>query len=172
MVAPRVHDQDDLLPEMVKCDYLVEQHQVYILKALFVICVQHKGRLGVFDVIVGKIPDEPAGKGRQVFHTRAAVIREHLPYDLFRVLCFHRDGGTGPQGEHAVCTAQLQRGVKPKKRVPAPHAAALRRFEQVAVAADIFQLSQCFHGGDPVSVQLAADWDDFEIARLRQPFCF
>ena len=70
---------DNLLAEMVKCDDLIKQHQIHILKMLAILDRSSHRGLRIAQIIIGKISDQPAGKGRQLRDPRASVIRQDLP---------------------------------------------------------------------------------------------
>ena len=73
-VAERhVDDEHDLLPHMVEGDDLVKEHQIDILEAVLVLLAAADARLAVFEIIVRKIPHEPAGEGGEVVEAGASV---------------------------------------------------------------------------------------------------
>lgn len=65
VVQADVDDEDQLLHQVVENDDLVEEHQIHVLEMLRILSVQAKGRFGVLDEVVGEVPNQPAGEGRQ-----------------------------------------------------------------------------------------------------------
>lgn len=73
-VAERhVDDEHNLLPHMIEGDDLVKEHQIDILEVVLVLLAAADARLAVFEMIVRKIPHEPAGEGGEVVGAGASV---------------------------------------------------------------------------------------------------
>ena len=76
-----VQDQDQLLSVIIKCNNLVEQHQVHILESFLVLRIQMQSRFTVFDVIIGKISYQTSGKGRQPRKFGTFILFHDVPDD-------------------------------------------------------------------------------------------
>ena len=121
-----IYDQDDLLTEMVKCDDLVKQHQIHILKPFLVFCIQHQRRLCIFHVIVGKISYQSTGKCRKIFNLRTFIFIKYLSDILTWMLCLHIHGCSVFDREFSVCTGDLKPRVISQKCVAPPFLIILR----------------------------------------------
>ena len=129
-----VHDQHDLLPQVVKCDHLIEQHQVYVLEVFGVLCRGTGFGFAVAEVIIGEISHKAAGEGGQVCKARAFILRQNFPQRLRGVLRFKCEFS----GLHAaVLACDLHFRVKAEKGVAAPLLTGLGTFQQIAVGGDI-----------------------------------
>ena len=78
VVRLHIGDQDNFLPYIVKCDDLIEQHQVDVPELLRVGNVPPDARLAVSEIIVGEIPHQSAGERRKVRKPGASVMRKHF----------------------------------------------------------------------------------------------
>ena len=156
-----VDDEDDLLPEMVKSDNLVKEHQVHIFKPFFVLCIQLQGRFCVFHVIVGEISYQSAGEGGHSFQSWAFVFFYDLPDILAGMLGLKHHGRSVFDGQCSVRAGQLQLRVVTQKRVAPPLFIVLDGFQHIAVSADPFQFSQYFNGSVKIRVQLRAHRNAF-----------
>ena len=85
-VELHIDNQDDFLPVVVKGDNLRKKHEIHIPKAFSAALCEAQGRLRVFHIIVSKVADQPAGKGREFRNARCAVPIEQCP-DFFLRVC-------------------------------------------------------------------------------------
>ena len=137
LVRPRAGNQDNFLPQMIKSNHLVKQHQVDVLKCAVLVGEVQRG-FGIADVRVGEITDQAAGKRRHPLNFGAVVFVEQAADrrpgvgDLFGELRACTDA------EFAALARQLCRGVEPEEGVPSPLPGVLGAFQHVAVAADMF----------------------------------
>ena len=139
-----VNYQNDLLPEVVKGDHFVEEHQINVPKLLRVLGLSSGSRLFVSQVIVRKVSYQSSGKGRQSFQPGTFVIVQDLPQIDSRVV------GLKCQVSHLhlpVQACDLQLGVKAKEGISPPLLPVLHRFQNIAVAGHIFQLSEDLNRG-------------------------
>ena len=83
-----IGNEDDLLPEVVKGDYLIEQHQIHVLEILRVPGLQIHGRLCILQKVVGEVSHQSAGKGRQLRQSGAFILCKDLSQLLCRMLRF------------------------------------------------------------------------------------
>ena len=147
-----VHHEDDLLPQMVKGDDLVKEHQVHILEGLAVRDVTLRRGFLVGQVIVGEVPHQPPGEGGQARQPGAAVGRQHLAEIGSGIL------GRKPQApclHLPVPAGDLQLGVVAQKGVPPPLLVGQGGFQQVAVGGHVLQDPQGLYGGEEVREDLA-----------------
>ena len=138
-----IHDEHDLLPQIVKGDDLIKKHQVHILEAFGILRSGAGFRLAVTKVIVGKVAHKTAGEGGQLCKARAFVLCKDLPQRLRGILRFK---GELPGFHHAVAAGDLHFGVKPQKGVASPLFAGLGTFQQVTVGGNVFQDLQRLNG--------------------------
>ena len=129
-----IHDQHDLLPQVVKGDHLIEQHQIHILEVLGVLCRGTGFGFAVAEVIIGEISHKAAGEGGQVCKARAFILRQNFPQRLRGGLCFK---GQFPGLHHAIPAGDLHFRIKAEKGVAAPLFAGLGAFQQIAVGGDV-----------------------------------
>ncbi len=156
-----VADEDDLLSEVVEGDDLVEEHEVHVLELLAVLDVHADFRFAVAEEVVGEVPDEAAGEGREVVERRAPVVGEDLPDVRRRVLGLHVDV---PDLHVSPAAGDLQLRVEPEECVPAPLRAVLHTLEHVAVVRDILQFLHDLDGCAEVGEDLAAHREHFVCA--------
>ena len=124
-VFPETHicDQDDLLPEMVKGDDLVKEHQIHIFKCFGILCLcPHRG-FAVSEIIIGEISYQSSGKGGKILKSRALMIREDLAEIPGRVVCPEPDAACIHLPVHA---GDLHLRVISKKGISAPFFIRLR----------------------------------------------
>ena len=62
IIQPHIDYKDDLLPEMVKGDDLVEEHQVEVLKTFGILDFPADCRFAVSQIMIGKIPYQSTGE--------------------------------------------------------------------------------------------------------------
>ena len=129
-----IHDEHDLLPQVIKGNHLIEQHQVHILEILRVLRLCAGLWLTVAEVIVGKVAYKAAGEGGQVCKARAFVLGQNLPQHLRGVLCFKSEF---PGLHHAIPAGDLHFGIQTQNGVAAPLFAGLGALQQVAVGGDV-----------------------------------
>ena len=67
---------------MVKCNDIVEQHQIHIPEIGFLLIGKAKLWFAVFDLIVGEISDQPAGKCWKPRKFRCPVLINNLTKHL------------------------------------------------------------------------------------------
>ena len=146
-IQRHIHDEHDLLPEVVKGDDLIEEHQVHILEVLGVLGLGAGFRFAVAQIIVGEVPHQTAREGGEVLEPRAFVLRQDLPQDLRGVPGLK---GQLPGLHHAVPAGDLHLRVQAQEGVPAPLFAGLGAFQQVAVGGNVFQDLQRPDGGADV----------------------
>ena len=159
-----VGHQDQLLPEVVKGDDLVEEHQVHVPELLRILCLPLCRGLLIGQVIVGEIPYQASGEGGEVVEFRAFVVRQDLPQIGGGIL--------GPEGQAPhlhlpVQAGDLQLRVEAQEGVPPPLLPAVHGFQDVAVGGDVFQLFQGLDGSADVREQLAAHRQDLVGPGLR-----
>jgi hypothetical protein len=76
-----IHDEHDLLLQVIKGDHLIEQHQVHVLEILRVLRLCAAIWLTVAKVIVGKVAYKAAGEDGQVCKAWA-VSSWPLPFSV------------------------------------------------------------------------------------------
>ena len=136
VVQRHVHDQHDLLPEVVKGDHLVKQHQVHIPEGLGVLHLPAHAGLAVAQVVVGEIAHQPAGEGGQLFKARALVLGQDLPQHRGRVVGLYLDAA---RLQLAVQAGDLQLRVVAQEGIAAPLLLLRHRFQHIAVGGHLFQ---------------------------------
>ena len=159
-----VDHQDDLLPEVVEGDDLVEEHQVYVLEPLGVHGFPFCRGLPVGQVVVGEIPHQATGEGGQVVKPGTFIVRQDLPQVGRGVVGAE---GQAPHLHLPVQAGDLQLGVEAQEGVPPPLLPAVYGFQDVAVGGYVFQLFQGLDGGAQVGEQLAAHGQDLVGPGLR-----
>ena len=149
-----VHNEHHLLPVVVKGDEFRKEHEIHILKAFSAAFRKAQGRLRILDVVVGKVADQAAGKGRQALDARCPVIPHELPYLFLRVCratCFL------PYLQLAVSATDGQSGIESQKTKSPPAFLVLRGFKEEAVGAAGAQNAQHFHRRSDVRVELRCE---------------
>ena len=66
------------VPEIIKSNDFIKQHQIHILECFAIFCAGAYGRLAVSVVVVRKVSDKPSGKRRKIVKTRALIFRQEL----------------------------------------------------------------------------------------------
>ena len=89
IIRLRIRDDEQLLLHIVKCNHLIEQHQIYIIKPFLIFRIQIQLRFTVFDVIICEIPNQSTGECRESFDLRAFVICQDFIDTGFRMLYQH-----------------------------------------------------------------------------------
>ena len=171
VVGADVDNQNDLLPEVVERDDLVEQHEIHIPKPLLVADVDRKSGLRIFDIIIGEIPDKSAGKRRQEIEPRALVFGEDPPDGLPRMRGIFRRGAAVPYRNFSVRTGKFELRIKAEERIPSPRPALLDGFQKIAAFADLPQLLQNTDRRARIGIKLHADRDHAIIACCRNFPC-
>ena len=92
ILAADVDDEDHFLPEMIKGNDLVEQHQIHVFKPFFILRSKLQRRFCIFHVIVGEISYQSAGEGRQPLNPWTFVFFYNLPDVLAGMLCLKHHG--------------------------------------------------------------------------------
>ena len=130
-----VGNQDDSLTEIVKGNDFVKEHQIRVLEAFRVLGAgAHRG-FAVSQIIVGKIPHQPAGEGGQIVKAGAFVIRQDLPQAGGGILCLK---GEISHPHLTVFAGDGQLGVKSEKGIAPPFFVLMGGFQQIAVCGYIF----------------------------------
>ena len=129
-VELHIDKQDDFLPVVVKSDNLRKEHEVHILKALAVPVREPQGRLRIFHIIVSKVADQAAGKGREFRNARRAVAIEQRPDFLLRV---RRAVHLFSDFNRAVEAADRESRIIAEKAVTPPALLILRRLKEKTV---------------------------------------
>ena len=80
-----VRDEENLLELIIEGDDLVEQHQIEVVETIAVFCIETERRLGVFDVVVGKVSDKTACEWRETVYFGTFMCCKQLPYVIFRM---------------------------------------------------------------------------------------
>ena len=130
-----VDNQDDFLTEIVKGNDFVKEHQIRVLEAFRVLGAGAHCGFAVSQVIVGKIPYQPAGEGGQIVKAGAFVIRQDLPQAGGGILCLK---GEISHPHLTVFTSDGQFGVKAEKGIAPPFLILMGGFQQIAVGRYIF----------------------------------
>ena len=172
VVGADVDNQNDLLPEIVERDNLIEQHEVHIPEPLLITDIDRKGRFRIFDIIIGEISDKSAGKRRQKIESRALVFGENPPDGLPRMRGILRRGAAVPYRNFSVRAGKFKLRVKAEKRIPSPRPALLYGFQKIAAFADFPQLLQNTDRRACVGIKLRADRNHAIIACCRNFPCF
>ena len=141
---------------------------LYILEPLPVLGLQLQGRLGVFEVVVGEVPHQSAGEGRQSRHAGALVLRQEFAEDGGRVLELCAHGVPVPELEDAVLAGDLQCWVEAQEGIAAPAGAVGGGLQQEAVSAFGPENPQGLDWSDEVGEELPADGDIAAAAGCRQ----
>ena len=115
---------------VVKGDDFRKEHEVHILKALAVPVREPQGRLLVFHIIVSKVADQAAGKGREFRNARRAVLIEQRPYFVLRV---RRAVFLFSDFNLAVEAADCEARIVAEKAVAPPALLILRRLKEKTV---------------------------------------
>lgn len=149
-----VDHENHLLPQMVKGDHLVKQHQVHILKILGVLGIATHRRFAVAKVVKREISHQPAGKGRQRCDAGTFVLGKDLAELGGRVVGGKPDV---PDFHVSIPAGDLQFGIKAQKGISAPGFVCLCRFQQIAVGGYILENPQHLDGGCEIGKQLGAD---------------
>ena len=169
LVQRHIGDQDDLLPQVVKGDDLVKQHQIYIFEILGVLRLGAGFRLAVTEVIVGEVADQTSCKRRQTGQARAFVPGEDVPQDAGRVVGLQ---GHIPGAQSTVDARYLHLGVVAQKGVAPPLFVGLGGFQQVAVRRNIFKHLHRLDRCADIREDLAADGRDLVRPRGRNSLDF
>ena len=74
-----IYNQENLLQEVVKTDYLVKEHQVQILEVLLILSGKMKAVLLILDKVIGKVSNQSSGKGRGPGYLGRLVLLKDLP---------------------------------------------------------------------------------------------
>ena len=163
VIQRHVDDEDDFLPQVVKGDELIKQHQVHIAEAFGVSGVQVQGRLKILDVVISKVADKAARKRRQIGQPRAFIFGQHGADGIVGVGA--GDGGT-VLVHRAVQAGELQLRLKAQKGVAPPLLVILSRFQQKAVAGYVLQDAKHFDGRFDIGQDLGADGQAAVLAAL------
>ena len=133
---PYVHDQHDFASVIVEGNHLVEEHQVHILEALRILCVQLQGGLGILQIIVGEISHQPTGKGGHPMKYGTSILLQNLP----DVLSGITGGKASVTHLHlAVGTGDFQLRFVAEKGISAPFFPVLHGLQHITVVRNIFQ---------------------------------
>ena len=155
LVQGHIDHKNELLPEMVKGDDLVKEHQVKIPKFLPVLYLRPDGRLAVPQIVIGEVSHKPAGEGREMVKTGAFVLLQDLTQVSGRV----RRWEVQASGPHLpVPAGDLQTGVKAQEGVASPGLMAGRGLQHITVSGDLLQDAHGFYGRGEVRQDLAAHW--------------
>ena len=153
LVQGHIDHKNELLPEMVKGDDLVKEHQVKIPKFLPVLYLRPDGRLAVPQIVIGEVSHKPAGEGREMVKAGAFVLLQDLTQVSGRV----RRWEVQASGPHLpVPAGDLQTGVKAQEGVAAPGLMAGRGLQHITVSGDLLQDAHGFYGRGKVRQDLAA----------------
>ena len=148
-----VDDERDLLPQMVKGDDLVKEHEIDVLEGLAVLHGASHGRLTVAEIIIGKISDQSARKGWEIIKSRAPEVGEDLSEITGRILRLYSEAADLHFPVYA-CDIELR--IVSEEGIAAEGLIGLGGFQEIAVRRDIFQDSQHFDRGRKVREDLAA----------------
>ena len=155
--------QHYLLVDIIERDYLVEQHEIHVLEVLLVLGIEVQGRLAVLYVVVGEIPHQSAGEGRESVDLRAAVLR-HQPLDVVRRVAllrgFCRTGQDVLYSQFTVNAGDLQLRIVSQERVASPFLLVLDALENIYMAANGAQLLQYLNGGGEIRQDLPTYGDN------------
>ena len=120
---PHIHDQDDLLPDVIKGNNLVKQHQVNIFESFCILHTAAHGRFAVSQIIVRKISYEPSRKGRKIVKTGTPIIGKDLTQIIRRLIRFYLQIA---RFHLAVNAGDLHLRIKSQERIPPPFIIRLR----------------------------------------------
>ena len=74
-----IHNQENLLQEVVKTDYLVKEHQVQILEVLLILSGKMKAVLLILNKVISEVSNQSSGKGRSPGYLGRLVLLKDLP---------------------------------------------------------------------------------------------
>ena len=144
---------------MVEGNDLVEEHQVHVPEVLLLRIRQIQLRLTVFNVVVGEVAHQAAGKWGKPFQYRTFVILQNFPesftrvgdfsdFYCFRCVCVSCSSRSGllcpcpgpclrcpPEGQLPVRQIQFQGGMTAQEGIPPPAFRLAGALQQVTVAA-------------------------------------
>ena len=135
----------------------MEQHQIDILKALLVIGIQLQRWLAVLDIIIGKIPNQSAGKGRHEGKLRTVVLLQNSADSRLNILSSRLACQRTFDCHISIVAGNFQKRVITQKSISSPLLVRLRAFQQINMTAHLFQLPQNLYGGCCIRIQLCAD---------------
>ena len=157
IIRLRIDDQDDFLAVIIVSDDLMEQHQVYILKAFLILRIQLQGWLAVLDIIIGKISYQTTGKGRKIIKYGTVILPNDIT-DAFSDILSAVLGGHGSfYNRIPVIAGNLQNRVISQKGISSPSLIRLRTFQQICVGTHLLKNPNQFNGCYTVRKDLTAD---------------
>ena len=123
LIQRHIYDENNFLPEMIKCDHFIKEHQINILKRLSVFHITFDGRLAVGEIIIGEVSDKTACKGRKIIETGAFVTGKNLAEIAGRAIRLDLEIANL---HLAVNASDLHFGIKSKEGIPSPGFICLR----------------------------------------------
>ena len=126
---------------MIESDDFIEEHQIHVPEILLSFAGQFQLWLAVFDVIVGEVAYQTAGKGRHFFRHRAFISGQDLTECISRmihVFCRYRLSAVSqvfPDGHLTVKAGDFHGRIVSKEGVPTPCLFLTGALQQVAVSA-------------------------------------
>ena len=153
LVQGHIDHENELLPQMVKGNDLVKEHQIKIPKFLAVLHLRPDGRLAVPQIVIGEVSHKPAGEGREMVKAGAFVLLQ----DLTQVSGWVRRWEVKASGPHLpVPAGDLKTGIKAQEGVASPGLMAGCGLQHIAVGGNLLQDAHGFYGRGEVRQDLTA----------------
>ena len=157
-----INNQNQLLPDIVECDHLVKQHQINILKIFGILYLTPHSRFTVSQIIIGKVSDKSARKGRQIRKPGTLIICKNLSQIIRRIIRFDPDVSCL---DLTIDASDLHLGIKSKKGIPSPLIICPCRFKHITMRRYIFQNLHGFDWGCKIGKKLTAYRDHIVFIR-------
>ena len=85
-----IDHKDNFLPDMVKGNYFIKEHQIQILEGIVCSVVAADRRLAVSKIVIGKISYQSSCKRRKIIKTRTFVFTKYLAKNGRWLICVNR----------------------------------------------------------------------------------
>ena len=139
-----IHNQENLLLEMVKGNQLIEQHQIDIGKFRLALFIYPHIRLAVAHKIKAKGANKTAGKIRQAFNLRCLVFLQNMADAAQGIIFLILHGSTADDFRIAVGYFQTQHRIIAHKGITRPVLTALNAFQkEIITAAASYIVQKC-----------------------------
>lgn len=128
-----VDDEVNFLLQMIEYDDLVEQHEVEIVEAVVIGCLEMQCRFCIFDEIVRKISDETACKGWHACNLRCLVVMQDLRDIFLRMVARKGDFRPRLDMDDTILAIQAHLRIITDERIPAPALCVFHAFQEITV---------------------------------------
>ena len=130
-----IHNQENLLLEMIKSNQLIKQHQINIGKFRLALFIHTHIRLAVAHKIKAKGADKTAGKVRQAFNLRCLVFLQNMADAAQGIVLLILHGSTADDFRITVGYFQTQHRIIAYKGITRPVLTALNALQKEVIAA-------------------------------------